>query len=147
MTQRRVTAYLDHASVSPTFSEAQTTCKSELLAPTVLKYPVRWEETRMSHLPRRYWKNPVTRFRDVVFFTAMSLKWAIVHPAFPLSVCVLHEWYCAHVIQGGKPDQLSFISSGKQELSVWKHSATECWKMEPPPPPVVSLSLSLLRCG
>lgn len=37
MTQRRVTAYLDHASVSPTFSEAQTTCKSELEAPSRMR--------------------------------------------------------------------------------------------------------------
>ncbi len=30
-----------------------------------------------------------------------------------------------------------------EELSVWKHRATERWRMKPPPPLVVSLSLPL----
>lgn len=135
-TQRRVTACLDHLHPS-----------EHTLRLNLSSWNIQRDERRMSHLPRRYWKNPVTRFRDVVFFTATSLNWAIVLVTRPFFLCALHVWKRAHVIQGGKQISCpSFPSGGTGEraleLSVWKH-----WVLEdgtsPSLFPLLSLSLSL----
>lgn len=111
-----VTAKLVHASASPTYSTAHTTYKSVLQVSLTHASLERWDD----HLPRRYWKNPVTRFRDVVFLTATSLNWAIVmcctlavFLSVTLSVCL---WRCHpnRKCEKEEKDQLSFFSFRKQ---------------------------------
>ncbi|GAA6109386.1 uncharacterized [Tachysurus ichikawai] len=81
-----VTANLVHASASPTYSTAHTAYKSVLLVSHTFV-------SGDNHLPRRYWKNPVTRFSDVVFFTATSLKGKTDPPSFSSLFPVLSPFH------------------------------------------------------
>lgn len=108
-----VTANLVHASASPTYSTAHTTYKSVLLVSLTF---VSGDE----HLPRRYWKNPVTRFRDVVFFIDTSLNWAIVLCCRPAAFLSVAHWVCLwrchpdRKFEQEEKDQLSFFPLGSK---------------------------------